>query len=278
MRIALVQKCSYGRQVDKNIEAAEKIIKTASDRKADIVLFPECFINGYILPVTNDEALSMTDRAVAAFCGLAAKYHIGVVATALTKGDKKARNSAMMIDRDGRILMKYDKVHTCDFSLEACLESGSEFKVCTFDGVRIGLMICYDREYPESARVLMLKGAELILVPNDCCSMQPRVRALSVRAYENMTGVAMANPPGTGAGMSCAFSPVCWDKEGQSLDNTIILAGEEEGIFMADFDMDAIRSYRKTEMMGNTFRKPDTYDILLDRTVRPPFIREVGKQ
>ena len=57
-------------------------------------------------------------------------------------------------------------------------------------------MICYDREYPESARILMLKGAEVILVPNDCGSMQPRIRALSTRAYENMVAVAMANPNG----------------------------------------------------------------------------------
>lgn len=72
-------------------------------------------------------------------------------------------------------------------------------------------MICYDREYPESARELMLQGAELILVPNDCDNMRPRLRELSVRAIENMTGIAMANPPGPGAGRSCAYSPVAWD-------------------------------------------------------------------
>lgn len=52
--------------------------------------------------------------------------------------------------------MKYSKVHTCDFADEACLESGSAFRVCDFDGIKIGIMICYDREYPESARILML--------------------------------------------------------------------------------------------------------------------------
>jgi predicted amidohydrolase len=65
--------------------------------------------------------------------------------------------------------------------------------VCDFDGVKIGIMICYDREYPESARVLMLKGAEIILVPNDFGTMKPRLQALSTRAYENMVGIVMAN-------------------------------------------------------------------------------------
>ena len=73
-------------------------------------------------------------------------------------------------------------------------------------------MICYDREYPESARILMLKGAELILVPNDCGAMAPRVQALSTRAYENTVGIVMANPNGENAGCSCAFSPICWDQ------------------------------------------------------------------
>ena len=83
-------------------------------------------------------------------------------------------------------------------------------------------MICYDREYPESARILMLKGAEIILVPNDCGAMKPRLNALSTRAYENMTGIAMANPNGENAGNSCAFSPICWDEDGKCVDNVLL--------------------------------------------------------
>lgn len=136
-------------------------------------------------------------------------------------------------------------------------------------------MICYDREYPESARILMLKGAEIILVPNDCGSMKPRVQALSTRAYENMVGVAMANPNGKNAGCSCTFSPICWDKNGICVDNTILLADEmSEGVFYADFGMDVIREYRSREMMGNTFRKVDAYRELMDKNIYDPFIRK----
>lgn len=113
--------------------------------------------------------------------------------------------------------MKYSKVHTCDFADERDVESGKEFKVCDFEGIQLGIMICYDREYPESARILMLKGAEVILVPNDCGSMQARIRALSTRAYENMVAVAMANPNGDSAGCSCAYSSICWDRNGNVL-------------------------------------------------------------
>ena len=171
--------------------------------------------------------------------------------------------------------MKYSKVHTCDFADEICLESGKDFTVCDFHGVKLGVMICYDREYPESARILMLKGAEIILVPNDCESMKPRVQALSTRAYENMTGIAMANPNRKNAGCSCAFSPICWNDDGECIDNTILLADEmTEGLFIADFDMNAIRRYRESEMMGNTFRKTEAYRKLLDPAINKPFMRK----
>jgi predicted amidohydrolase len=171
--------------------------------------------------------------------------------------------------------MKYSKVHTCDFADEKTVEPGMEFKVCDCDGIKLGIMICYDREYPESARILMLKGAELILVPYDCGSMAPRLNALSTRAYENMVGVAMANPNGENAGCSCAYSPICWDEDGRCVDNTILMADElAEGLFYADFDMDAIRDYRNTEMMGNTFRKVDTYSELMNKAIQEPFIRQ----
>ena len=207
-------------------------------------------------------------------CIEAKALRLGVIATAITRGQRRPRNSAYVIDRTGAILMKYDKVHTCDFADEACLESGDVFRVCDFHGIRLDVMICYDREYPESARGLMLKGAEIILVPNDCAAMRPRLCALSTRAYENMVGIVMANPGGENAGNSCAFSPICWDEDSRCVDNALLMADERaEGLFYADFDMDAIRRYRETEMMGNTYRKVKAYRPLMNEQVDYSFIR-----
>lgn len=274
-KVAILQMRSAGRDTEHNTETIIAKMKEAAKNKADILLLPECFITGYELPIEKREALADNDAAILKIRKAAKELGIGVVATAFTKGREKPQNSAFVIDKTGEVLMKYSKVHTCDFADEICLESGSEFKVCDFQGIRLGIMICYDREYPESARVLMLKGAEIILVPNDCGAMGPRIRALSTRAYENMVGIAMANPNGENAGCSCAYSPICWDEEGQCVDNTLLLAGAmEEGIFYADFDMEQIRHYREQEMMGNTFRKVKAYEELLNGEVRYPFIRE----
>ncbi len=272
-KTAVLQMRSADRAYDKNIKIIIEKMTEAGRNNADILLLPECFITGYDLTISNGEALTETD--IQPLCNKAKELGIGLVATALTKGKKSPQNSAFVIGKTGKILMKYSKVHTCDFADEKVLESGTSFPVCDFNGVKIGVMICYDREYPESARLLMLGGAEIILVPNDCGSMRPRLQALSTRAYENMCGVAMANPNGANAGNSCAFSPICWDSNGKCIDNTLLLAdAETEGLLYAEFDMDAIRGYREHEMMGNTFRKVSAYARLLDGRVEYPFIRK----
>ncbi len=272
-RVAVLQMRSVNREYERNIKTIIKYMSDAKQNGADILLLPECFITGYDL--TIDNASAITENDLAPLCENAKELNIGLVATALTQGKSNPQNSAFVISKDGKILMKYAKVHTCDFADEKVLESGTEFKVCDFDGVKIGIMICYDREYPESARVLMLKGAEIILVPNDCGSMRPRLQALSTRAYENMCGVAMANPNGENAGNSCAYSPICWDRNGECVDNTLLLAdAETERLFYADFDMDAIRAYREREMMGNTFRKVKAYAQLLNDEIQYPFVRK----
>jgi predicted amidohydrolase len=135
-------------------------------------------------------------------------------------------------------------------------------------------MICFDREFPESARVLMLRGAELILTPNACTVEVHRIAQYRTRAYENMVGVAMTNyahPQNNGH--SIAFDPVAFDEDRRGRDTLIVEAGEAEGVFLAEFDIDAIRKYRATNPWGDAFRRPHRYHALTSMEVRSPFIR-----
>lgn len=292
-KVAIVQEGRSPMDYEANLQKGLDIVRQAKELQADIVLFPECWITGYEFPDVDktmcieevvqlpayrewdSRALDDNSVYIKKFRQVAKELNIGIVVTGYTKGEIRPRNSAFVIDKNGDIILKYSKVHTCDFADERLLESGNEFNVCDFHGIKIGLMICYDREYPESARILMLKGAEIILVPNDCGAMSARVQALSTRAYENMLGIAMANPPGKNAGCSCAFSPIVWNEEGNSIDNTILLADDvTEGIFLAEFDIAQLREYRSREMMGNTFRKISAYTELLSDEVKEPFIRK----
>ena len=139
-------------------------------------------------------------------------------------------------------------------------------------------MICYDREFPESARILMLQGAEIVLVPNACPMEINRLSQLRARAFENMMGIATCNYPETVPdcnGHSNAFDGMAYLPElPESRDTCILEADGREGIFTAVFDLDKLRTYRREEMMGNTFRRPEKYGLLLEKEVHEPFIRE----
>jgi len=146
--------------------------------------------------------------------------------------------------------------------------------------VAVGAMICYDREFPESARVLMLEGAEIVLTPNSCEMDVARVEQFRARAFENMIGVALANYPAPHAnGRSVAFDPIVYEVEdGPARDTTIVEAGPDEGIVVAEFDLDRIRAHRQRETWGNAFRRPRAYGPITSTEVREPFVRPEARR
>ena len=172
-------------------------------------------------------------------------------------------------------------MHTCDFDAERSLTPGEDFYVAGLDTawgvIKVGAMICYDREFPESARILMLKGAELILVPNACPMEINRLSQLRARAYENMAAIATCNYPETVPdcnGGSSVFDGVAYlpHLEG-SRDSCILQADGREGIYIAELDLEQLWEYRKREVHGNAYRRPSRYALLTRRGVEEPFIR-----
>ena len=279
--LQLLPEGSLSANLDKGLEYCKK----AKAMGADLALFPEMWSAGYTIP--EDVALlkSMAVRAdsdfVMAFGEMAARLNMAVGITFLEAWEPLPRNTLCLFDRFGRKVMTYAKVHTCDFGDECRLTPGDDFFAAdldTKDGpVRVGAMICYDREFPESARILMLKGAEVILVPNACPMEINRISQLRARAFENMTGIATVNYPYGKPdcnGHSTAFDGIAYrENEPGSRDTLIIEAGEGEGIYMASFPMEELRAYRQSEVHGNAYRRPEKYHLLISREIREPFIR-----
>ena len=277
-KIAMVQHRSLPQRTIENAASAVRFIRLAAENGADLVLFPECYLTGYAFPEIchsrQEDARIRQDPAFSAWCGAALcaddpalqavraaakETRTNVCITAFTKGKSLPQNTAFLISRSGETVLQYSKVHTCDFAAERFLEGGERFYTAGLDGICFGVMICYDREHPESARELMLAGAEVILVPNDCTCMRPRLAELAVAAMQNMCAVLMANPPGDNGGCSCAFGPDMWGEDGRGADNTLALAGEDfDGILYAELDVDALRRHRQREDQGK-YRKPQAY-------------------
>lgn len=269
-----------------NLQKGWDYCRKAKGMSADIALFPEMWSVGYNIPESinglKESAVSADSEFVSSFGKLAKELDMAVAITFLEKYEPLPRNTLCLFDRFGNKVLTYAKVHTCDFSDECRLTAGDDFYVVDLDtaqgSVKIGTMICYDREFPESARILMLKGAEIILVPNACPMEINRVSQLRARAFENMVGIATVNYP-TGHsncnGHSTAFDGIAYrPAEPGSKDTLIIEAGEREGIYIANFPIDEIREYRNHEVHGNAYRHPQKYKLLVSESIEEPFIRK----
>ena len=254
---------------------------------ADIALFPEMWNIGYKLTANRErtiaDAIGLDSEYITRFLELAKEQDIAICVTFLEKYDPSPRNSLVVINRHGNIDLHYAKVHTCVFDpTELQLTAGDDFYTTELDTqngvVKIGTMICYDREFPESARILMLKGAEVILVPNACPMEINRLSQLRARAYENMVGIATANYPYGQPdcnGHSSAFDGIAYKPDGGgSRDTLIVEAGEAEGIYMASFPMNELRDYRHREVHGNAYRRPHKYNALVSEEKAEPFVRQ----
>ena len=292
IKVALLQSTAEEMDPSANLAKGIDLCRRAKEMGADIALFPEMWSIGYSFPDAADErsVREWTECAVDArseflkrFPDLAAELSMAIAVTYLQKWEGSPRNAVSIIDRHGVVALEYAKVHTCDFGAESSLSPGDSFPVASLDTrmgpVQVGAMICYDREFPESARVLMLAGAELILVPNACELEQNRLGQFKARAFENMVALAMANYASPKCnGHSMAVSPIAFDAQERSLDVTLVEADENEGIWLASFDMDAIRAYRRRETWGDAYRKPRAYAGLDSRKVREPFRRSGSRR
>jgi predicted amidohydrolase len=288
IRVALLQMNGCGHDRVANQSKGETFCRRAKAMGADIALFPEMWSVGMTFFDSEQEgarqrweaqAISRDDSFIAHFRNLARELKMAIALTYLEKWEGAPRNSVSLIDRRGEILLTYAKVHTCEFDVEAALTHGEDFPMCELETeqgfVKVGFMICYDREFPESARVLMLRGAEIILTPNACTLDRPRLDQFKTRAYENMVGVAMTNYAAPqNNGHSIAFDAVAYPViDGEARDTLIIEAGEWEDVYLATFELDSIRAYREREAWGNAYRRPTLYRMLTETEVEPPFIR-----
>ncbi len=273
LKIAFLQLLP-GKTLQEQYDTGKTACEKAKKMGADIALFPEMWSDGYYLPQDETElnllAIGKESDFIAGFRELAEKLEIAIGVTFLEKHEPKPLNSFILFDRKGEEILHYSKVHICAFDDEKVLSSGGEFHAAQLDtekgSVRVGAMICFDREFPESARILMLKGAELILAPNACPMEINRLAALRTRAYENMTAVATCNyPEGMPDcnGHSTLFDGVPWlpDEPGVR-DMCVFEAPGDEGIYVAELDLDMLRQHRESDVMGDKFRQPEKYGAL----------------
>ena len=156
-----------GATAEENREKGLEACRRAAAAGADLALFPEMWSNGYRIESPEQlarEAVPADGAFVQSFAQCAKELGMAIGITFLEQYDPAPRNALRVFDLEGREALAYAKAHTCDFDVERFLTPGDGFPTAELDlgegeTVRIGAMICYDREFPESARLLMLGGA-----------------------------------------------------------------------------------------------------------------------
>jgi N-carbamoylputrescine amidase len=285
LAVALLQLAGHGLDEEAAVVHGEWACRAAAARGADLAVFPELWNVGYALPedaaarrAWPGRAVDAGDRYVKRFRALAAELEMAIALTGLERWPGAPRNAVWLIDRRGEIVLTYAKVHTCAFGPEAACTPGDGFPVCTLDtaagAVRTGALICFDREFPEAARLLMLAGAELVLVPNACELERHRLAQFHTRAFENVVAAGLVNYAApTFNGRSVLVDGIGFDEGRRSRDMTVVEAGAEEDVLVGRIDLERLRRARDGEILGDAWRRPSLYGALADPEASPTLPR-----
>ncbi|MDJ1132410.1 carbon-nitrogen hydrolase family protein [Streptomyces iconiensis] len=211
MRIALLQESTPGP------EALNSAARSAAEQGAKLLVTPELSLTGYALgDETGERAEPADGPGAAAVAGIAAAHGIAVVYGYPERGEDGAvYNAAQLVAADGSRAANYRKTHLYGPYEAKYFTPGDRLTVqADLDGLRIGLLICYDVEFPEVVRAHALAGTELLAVPTALMRPYETVAHTLVpaRAFESQLYVAYANRTGREgdfdfAGLSCLASP-----------------------------------------------------------------------
>jgi len=173
--------------------------KHAADR-IDLVITPECFLDGYAASdkdwtadrfarIAQDPA---TSPYIARLRAMAEKHRMTILFGYTEKRDGKYYNAALMVDRDGRTVGQYYKTHLQEHDLR--FAPGVDLPVFDTAWGKMGTLICADRRWPETARVLRLKGARITLIPSYGMWHIDNEWWMRTRSYENENFLAFSHP------------------------------------------------------------------------------------
>ncbi len=165
MRVACLQIKSLMGQPEENLSRVCAQVEKAMAQAPDVIVLPETWNTGFF-PRDNLVSLCQHQEQCVkqALGALAKKHHVNIVAGSISnQRGGKLYNTAFVFDRNGHCIASYDKIHLFTPMQEHCYyEKGN--RLCTFslDGVRCGIMICYDLRFPELARSLALSGVDIL--------------------------------------------------------------------------------------------------------------------
>lgn len=186
---------------DRNIEAAKAKIRQLAEAGAQIVVTPEACLQGYALENSNlsrDQLREITEPVdgeyASAFRQAARESGVYVVACYDRRDGNKIFNTAELINPDGEPIGMYDKTHTLSALEPGYYTPGEALRVFDTEFGKIGILICIDRTYAENWRVLMLRGAQMVLIPANGGYSEGNTHRLQAMAFDQCLCCVFAHP------------------------------------------------------------------------------------
>lgn len=258
LTIGVVQ-CSFSDDMQANIAKIALFIREAAGKGAKVILTPELFQGHYFCTAQTEENFARAYPAaehpcVTALQKLAQELGVYLPVSIFERDGPCTYNSVVMLDDTGAIMGVYRKTHIPDgpgYQEKFYFRPGDTgYKVWTTPYGNIGVGICWDQWYPETARGMMLKGADILLYPTAIGS-EPYDASLDTsqrwqlaqrgHAVSNVVPVAAANRVGTEGAQSYYGSSFISDQAGTLVQS---FGKNEEGVLVHSFDPDAIRTER----------------------------------
>ena len=251
---------------EENLRTMNKQMEKASAAGAQLIIFPELFTTGYILPKGPEDIRRLAEAhdgpSFQKLSQWAKELSIAVIygyAERVDGKDVSFYNSAQFIDKDGKSLANFHKLHLWPAMDIPAFTPGSQEAIIDYEGIKIALLICYDIEFPEIVRSVALKGAHLIAVPTACVNKLSSA-IVSARALENHLFVANVNHCGMECGQkyltdSCVVGPT---------GDPIVTARADDGdqLILADIDIDQCQLVQETKSYLKA-RRPELYGDLV---------------
>ncbi len=250
MRIAGIQiECSEN--VEENIEKCFKFISIASEQEVDLIAFQELTFYPWFPESINEKNFSMAitvdSNVINKFKNIAKENNIAIVLAFFEK-DLNFYNSAIFIDKDGELKGHYRKVHLPlipNWEEKYYFKPG-DFGFPVFDTSigKIGIQLGWDIFFPEVARILTLKGAEIIISPTaSAFSSQPRwVKVITSNALTNTVYICRINRVGKIGDIEFYGGSFCAGPDGALISEP---AGSQEGIVLWDIDINELLEVRR---------------------------------
>lgn len=264
VKVALGQITSIIGDVKYNVKKAGKFIAQAAGKGADIICLPELFATGYNLSILEDRAVSLSreyEEFISEEMSKAARdNNIYVIAPFGKYKEKENRiyNAAVLFDRSGDERGSFYKTHS--FYLEKkYFTEGCEYPVFDTDIGKIGIMICYDAGFPEAARTLCLKGAEIIFIPAAWRIQDENAWLLNVpsRALENQLYTVGVNRSGYEGELHLFGKSMVCNPVGEVI---MQMDYDSDEISVCEIDLDEIEECRSSAGYLAD-RKPEIYKL-----------------